>query len=94
MFYSSPSYADDKWYIMSRYGECVDISKLAKEKDILDNVDSPESLVKKIKNNGGSPVVDSKLSSQGYVNVSTSYGKISLTFTKAKNCKKFIEGPK
>jgi len=94
LVYSAPSYAEDKWFLMARHGECMELEVAGEWKEVLKNVSSPDDLIKKLKDNGGSPVVDNKLSGVGYVNISVEYGQKSLTFSTERNCKKFIEGPK
>lgn len=86
-----PAAASDVWHIMKRGKKCTSIALLARDNPLLRAVKTPQDYIKTLENNGIDPIVDTKLASQGYVNISKAYGEISLTFSKADNCKKIVK---
>jgi len=82
----------EKWFLMSRHGECAEINSLQRKIPDLDGIEDPESFTKLMKEKGYEVITNELKELQGKaLEVSVPEKGLSLIFVIGSICKVFVD---
>ena len=79
----------EKWFLMSRHGECVEIKSLQRKIPDIGNIEDPQSFILFMEGKGHK-VISNELQGKA-LQVSIPEKGLSLMFVKGSMCKEFID---
>ena len=88
------AHSDDteKWFLMSRHGECVEIKSLQRKIPDIEGINDPQSFSKLMKEKGYEVITNELKELQGKaVEVNVPDKELSLMFVVESICKEFVE---
>ncbi len=90
--YIAHSEGSEKWYLMSRQGECAEIKSLKRKIPDIEGIEDPESFSKLMKEKGHEVITNEPKELMGKaVEVSVPSEGLSLMFVAESVCKGFID---
>lgn len=87
------AYAQSGWLLMSRHGECHDLSVLKRRFADLPAVETPQQFVEALRRRGLAAAVDRQKEARGLVTVDVPDRHMSLIFVRREHCTQVV-GPR
>lgn len=82
----------EKWFLMSRHGECAEIRVLQRKIPDMDNIEDPQSFIMLMEGKGYEVISSESKELQGLaLDVKVPEKELSLMFVKGSICKEFID---